>query len=147
KRWRSYSIASMPDGTNVIELVIVYLQGGMGTEYQINNVEVGSEITLRGPQGVFVLPEHMLENLFLVCTGTGIAPFRSMMNYVKTHNLPHGNVHLIFGTRTKADLLYYDEMRQLEKDIENFHYHPVLSREKWDGESGYVHHIYTRLCT
>lgn len=147
KRWRSYSIASMPDGTNVIELVIVYLEGGQGTEYLFNHVVVGSEITLRGPQGVFVLPEHMPENLFLVCTGTGIAPFKSMMNYVKTHNLPHGNIHLVFGTRTKGDLLYYDELRQLEQDIENFHYHPVLSREKWEGASGYVHHIYTGICS
>jgi len=70
-----------------------------------------------------------------------------MLNCIKARNTLHGNIHLIFGTRTKADLLYYDEMRQLEKEVENFHYHPVLSREKWEGESGYVHHIYTRLCS
>src|SRR6478672_13053664 len=57
KRWRSYSIASSPDGTNVIELVIVFLEGGAGTTYIFNEVSEGSELTLRGPQGVFVLPD------------------------------------------------------------------------------------------
>src|ERR1043165_7463461 len=57
KRWRSYSIASWPDGTNVFELVIVLLEGGAGTTYLFNHVKEGSELTLRGPQGVFVLPQ------------------------------------------------------------------------------------------
>ena len=57
KRWRSYSIASWPDGTNVFELVIVLDQKGAGTPYLFNEVVVGSELTLRGPQGVFIFKE------------------------------------------------------------------------------------------
>ena len=76
KRWRSYSIASWPDGTNVFELVIVLLEDGVGTPWIFSNVVVGSELIFRGPQGVFVLHEDNLQkDLFLVCTGTGIAPF------------------------------------------------------------------------
>ena len=45
KRWRSYSIASAPDGTNIIELVIVLLEGGLGTPYLFNEIKVGSAIT------------------------------------------------------------------------------------------------------
>src|ERR1700735_4343235 len=63
KRWRSYSIASWPDGTNVLELVIVLLEGGAGTHYLFNEVKVGSELTLRGPQGVFTLPEKIEKDL------------------------------------------------------------------------------------
>ncbi|MDB5211754.1 MAG: FAD-dependent oxidoreductase, partial [Sediminibacterium sp.] len=96
KRWRSYSIASAPDGTNVFELVIVYLEGGLGTTYLFNDVSVGSELTLRGPQGKFTLPEPIAEDLYLICTGTGIAPFRSMVHYLHKHKLPHQSLHLIF---------------------------------------------------
>ena len=64
KRWRSYSIASWPDGTNIFELVIVLLEGGLGTNYLFNHVGVGSELILRGPQGVFVLPEPIDRDLF-----------------------------------------------------------------------------------
>lgn len=145
KRWRSYSIASWPDGTNVIELVIVLLDGGAGTTYLFNEVSEGSELTLRGPQGVFVLPEDMEKDLFFICTGTGIAPFRSMIHHIQRHNIQHQDIYLLYGTRTTKDLLYLEEMRNLEQQVEKFHYIPTLSREKWDGCCGYVHAIYENL--
>jgi ferredoxin-NADP reductase len=146
KRWRSYSIASWPDGTNVFELCIVLLDGGAGTNYLFNEVKEGSELTLRGPVGVFTLHDHALdEELFLICTGTGIAPFRSMAHHIKLHNIPHKNVHLLFGCRTKADLLYFDELKALSDSMENFHYIPTLSRENWEGASGYVHPVYENI--
>src|SRR6187431_1367036 len=76
KRWRSYSIASRPDGTNVFELLIVLAEHGLGTHYLFNEITVGSELTFRGAQGVFVLHEPIAKPIFLICTGTGIAPFR-----------------------------------------------------------------------
>ncbi|MGN6616233.1 MAG: ferredoxin--NADP reductase, partial [Ilyomonas sp.] len=94
KRWRSYSIASWPDGTNVIELVIVLLEGGAGSTYLFNEVTEGSELLLRGPQGVFTLPDNIDRDLFLICTGTGVAPFRSMIHYMQLHNISHKNIYL-----------------------------------------------------
>jgi phenol/toluene 2-monooxygenase (NADH) P5/A5 len=146
KRWRSYSISSWPDGTNVFELVIVLLEGGAGTTYLFNEVDVGSELTFRGPQGVFVLPATMDKDIFLICTGTGIAPFRSMSHYIKIHSVPHENIYIIFGCRTQKDLLYYDELKQLQSELHQFHFIPTLSREKWEGCCGYVHPVYEDLC-
>ena len=145
KRIRSYSIASWPDGTNVVELVIVLLEGGLGTTYLFNKVDVGSEIILRGPQGVFTLDDDdLIKPIFMICTGTGIAPFRSMAHHIKNHNIPHKDIYLIYGTRKQIDLLYYQELKDLQ--LEKFHYIPTLSREEWDGRSGYVHPIYEELC-
>ncbi len=146
KRWRSYSIASWPDGTNVFELLIVLLDGGLGTTYLFNEMKIGSELTLRGPQGVFVLPETIDKDLFFICTGTGIAPFRSMLNYILLHNIPHQNMYLTFGCRTQKDLLYHDEMKALQSNLPGFTYMPTLSREDWDGRSGYVHSLYEEIC-
>ena len=146
KRWRSYSIASMPDGGNVIELAIVAHEGGLGSVYIFNEMKVGDTFTLRGPQGVFTLPENIDKELYLICTGTGIAPFRSMLHYMRAKDIPHGNIHLVFGTRSKEDILYREEMKELEQTLSNFRYHLVLSREKWDGPTGYVHGIYEQLC-
>ena len=148
KRWRSYSIASWPDGTNVFELLIVLLEGGAGTTWLFNNVTVGSDLILRGPQGVFILhEENYTKDLFLICTGTGIAPFRSMAQYIKLHNIAHENMYIMFGCRTQKDLLYYDELKQLEKELPKFHFLPTLSREDWEGKKGYVHALYEELCT
>lgn len=148
KRWRSYSIASYPDGTNVIELVIVQLEGGLGSTYLFNQVVVGSELTLRGPQGVFVLPETLDKDLFLVCTGTGIAPFRSMVHYIHQHRIPHQNIYLIFGTRYLNDCLYKAEFEQLSTQLPLFHYLPTFSREDPALpyiRHGYVHHVYEQI--
>jgi CDP-4-dehydro-6-deoxyglucose reductase len=146
KRWRSYSISSWPDGTNVFELVIVLAQGGAGTNYLFNNISVGSTLSFRGPQGVFTLPKILDKDIFLICTGTGIAPFRSMAQYLKLHPVEHKNVYLVFGCRKKEDILYYEELKQLQSELPGFHYIPTLSREHWDGHHGYVHTIYEELC-
>lgn len=148
KRWRSYSIASHPDGSNTIELVIVLLEGGLGTHYLFNNVTEGTEVPLRGPLGHFTLPDEIDKDLFFICTGTGIAPFRSMVHHIKRHNIDHKNIYLIFGCRKLCDSLYGDELRALAKEISNFHYLPTYSREnREDGsiEHGYVHAVYQRL--
>jgi glycine betaine catabolism B len=145
ERWRSYSIASAPDGTNCFELVIVRAEGGKGTEYIFDNWTLGSELIFRGPQGKFVLPEQIDRDLFLICTGTGIAPFRSMIHYIISHHVPHKRIFLIFGCRKQCDLLYYEELKKLELKEPRFKYLPTLSRETWNGDSGYVHDIYKKL--
>lgn len=146
KRWRSYSIASWPNGTNVFELIIVHMQAGAGSSYLFNEVKTGSEIPFRGAQGVFTLPEPIDKDLFLVCTGTGVAPFRSMAHHIKNNQVPHKNIYLIFGTRTRADLLYHDDLDQLQHELAGFHFIPVLSREAWEGRTGYVHMVYEEIC-
>lgn len=146
KRWRSYSIASWPDGTNVFELVIVLDKNGLGTPYLFNEVIVGSELTFRGPQGVFTI-KHPIENdIVMICTGTGIAPFRSMVNYLHLNNTERKNIYLVFGCRTKDTLLYYNELKELQASMPGFTYIPTLSREQWEGRSGYVHPVYEEIC-
>jgi ferredoxin-NADP reductase len=145
KRWRSYSIASFPDDSNVFELVIVLDKQGAGTPYLFNEIKVGSELTYRGPQGVFTLRQPLDEDLVLVCTGTGIAPFRSMVHHIRNQQIMYKNIYLIFGCRTKNTLLYYNELAQLQNELPNFHYIPVLSRENWEGRSGYVHPVYEEI--
>ncbi|MEJ7766215.1 MAG: FAD-dependent oxidoreductase [Chitinophagaceae bacterium] len=147
KRWRSYSIASWPDGTNVFELVIVLLEDGLGTNYLFNKITVGSSITLRGPQGVFVLPAPLEKDIYLICTGTGIAPFRSMAHFIYLNNVVHKNIYLIFGCRKMADCLYRTELNDLSDKISSFHYIPTFSREEpGNYRTGYVHAAYEEIC-
>lgn len=151
KRWRSYSIASWPDGTNVFELVIVLLEGGLGTTYIFNEIKVGSEFTLRGPQGVFTLPDQIESDLFFICTGTGVAPFRAMAHHLLNHNIPHKNIYLIFGCRKFGDALYGQELKDLDRDMPSFRYLPTYSREEPGNYDhlirvGYVHQVYEEIC-
>ena len=148
KRWRSYSIASAPDETNIVELVIVRLEGGAGTAYLFDEVKEGTELTLRGPQGVFVLPEHIDRDLFLICTGTGVAPFRSMLHHIDRYNILHKKIYLVFGCRHVTDCLYGQELKSLENDIDHYYYLPTFSREPEENtlvRRGYVHNIYEEI--
>lgn len=144
KRWRSYSIASAPDGTNTFELIIVYLPDGLGTTYLFNDIKVGDEILLRGPQGVFTLPNTIENNLYFICTGTGIAPFRSMIQHIKNQNIPFKKAFLFFGCRYKKDRLYFDELTNLQNELTGFNFITVYSREDESNEinTGYVHKFY-----
>lgn len=146
KRWRSYSIASAPDGSNVFELVIVLVEDGLGTPYLWQHIRVGDELLLRGPAGVFTLHDPIEHDYFMICTGTGIAPFRSMATHIFKQGIIAKDIYLIFGTRTHQDLLYYKELKELDEKMPNFHYIPTLSRETVDGcRHGYVHDIYKEL--
>lgn len=146
RRLRSYSIASAPNDSNIFELIIVLVEDGLGSSFIFNNLKVGDEITFRGPVGVFVLPETIDRDIFMICTGTGIAPFRSMIFHLYKQQIPTKKIHLIFGTRTRKDLLYHKEFLDLQEKFPRFTYTPVLSRESWEGKSGYVHPIYLECC-
>ena len=148
KRWRSYSIASAPDHTNVIELIIVLMEGGLGTNYLFNEARVGTEFPLRGPQGHFTLPEKIESDIFMICTGTGIAPFRSMVQHIHHNNIPHKEIFLIYGTRKCMDALYMEELNDLKQKLTGFHYIPTFSREEVVSEGqriGYVHAVYEQM--
>lgn len=147
-RWRSYSIASAPDGSNRIELCIVHFEKGIGSSYFFNEVNIGSELKFKGPEGGFVLPDVLDHDLVLLCTGTGVAPFRSMILDIKNKQIPHRNIHLIFGTRKQEDILYHNELIQLQNELEGFKFSVALSRESTPAEQhdyirhGYIHPIY-----
>ena len=150
KRWRSYSIASWPDGTNVFELCIVLLEDGLGTNYLFNEIKEGSGITLRGPVGVFTLPETINKDLYLICTGTGVAPFRSMIHHIIQHNIPHKEIHLIFGCRKFGDALYANELKDMMRKDGGFFFHTCYSREEEENlehlvRIGYVHQVYEEI--
>jgi ferredoxin-NADP reductase len=151
KCWRSYSIASWPDGTNIFELVIVLLEKGAGTAYLFNHIKEGDEIRFRGPQDVFILPEKIEKDLFFICTGTGIAPFRAMAHHILNYNIPHQNIYLVFGCRKLSDTLYYSELMDLQEKVASFRYIPTFSRESSSDQShlirtGYVHAVYEEIC-
>jgi ferredoxin-NADP reductase len=145
QRWRSYSVASAPVPADAdLELCIVRSAEGAGTKYLFEEIEVGSTIRWKGPDGAFVLPTFIAErDLVLICTGTGLAPFRSMIQQVLLSALPYRSMHLIFGARTEADILYRSELEELTRTMPNFRYDVALSRQlDWSGHQGYVHPIY-----
>lgn len=143
KRWRSYSIANPPKGYNIIELCISYFEGGLASEYFFKVLKVGDQVTFKGPDGVFYIPDIPPSSLIMVCTGTGVVPFRSMIKDILSRPQQPDLIHLIFGTRYKENILYLREFIKLQEAHRGFRYDVALSREEnWDGWNGHVHQIY-----
>jgi ferredoxin-NADP reductase len=146
KRWRSYSIASAPVGEDdVLEFCVVKAEESTGgSEYLCEEAQIGTPIRFKGPDGAFFLKQPLEKDLVLICTGTGVAPFRSMIWDIYNQQIPYKNIHLIFGCRYEKDILYRKEFEELAQKMPNFKYDVALSREKdWTGIKGYVHAVYT----
>jgi ferredoxin-NADP reductase len=145
---RAYSIASAPSKEhNVFELIIVLKPDGLGTPHLWENVKIGDKIKASAPIGKFgkPRPQAFEREICFICTGTGIAPFRSMILDIKNYNIPYHKLTMIFGCRKEEDILYKKEMLELQNTLPNFEFHPVLSREQssdWKGHKGYVHQVY-----
>lgn len=144
---RSYSIASAPTADNTFELCIVINPKGLGTPYMFENFKPGSAVKLSKVLGKFTLPEPLDTDLCFICTGTGIAPLRAQLVDIKNRNLPHKNIYMVFGNRWEKDILYRKEMEDMEKQMPEFKFIPVLSRENpgWEGRKGYVHAVYEEI--
>jgi ferredoxin-NADP reductase len=147
KRWRSYSIASAPVGDDdVLEFCVVKAEESTGgSQYLCEEATIGTPIRFKGPDGAFFLKQPLEKDLVLICTGTGVAPFRSMIWDIYNQQIAYKNIHLIFGCRYEKDILYRQEFEELAQKMPNFKYSIALSREKdWKGIKGYVHEVYTK---
>jgi ferredoxin-NADP reductase len=136
---RAYSIASPPDG-NRFALCLNRVQDGFMSNYLCDLAE-GAELSGQGPFGNFILRPPLRDTLF-IATGTGIAPYRSMLQWLLAEPSRHQGKQfwLLFGSRTEKDVYYHQEFLELAMKHRNFCYLPSLSRggPDWTGLRGYV---------
>jgi ferredoxin-NADP reductase len=146
---RVYSIASSPND-NELELCIRRVPGGHLTPDLCDNTVEGDDIFVRGPYGdEFMLQDPSERDLVFIATGTGAAPFKSMIDYTFEEGRDEyegetRDAWLFLGASWKDDLPYRDEFLDLADEHENFHPVMTCSREEyltdWDGETEYVQH-------
>jgi ferredoxin-NADP reductase len=161
---RAYSIASPPEDDNQFALCLNRVQDGFMSNF-LCDMKEGEEISCQGPFGDFILRPPMRDTIF-IATGTGIAPFRSMLQWLfasdpeKDGRGHPSSIHayarhqgkqlyLLFGNRTEKDIYYHDEFQRLAERHPNFHYLPTLSRggPEWKGLRGYVQEHAPRIVT
>ncbi|MBZ5598347.1 MAG: FAD-dependent oxidoreductase [Acidobacteriia bacterium] len=137
---RAYSIASPPGDDNRFALCLNRVQDGFMSNF-LCDMKEDTEIRCQGPFGDFILRPPLRDTLF-IATGTGIAPFRSMLHWLLADPSRHEGrqLWLLFGSRYEKDIYYHDEFLRLAQAHSNFHYHPTLSRggPEWTGLRGYV---------
>ncbi|MDE1713192.1 FAD-binding oxidoreductase (plasmid) [Chromobacterium amazonense] len=137
---RSYSLANSSFAEKTLELHIREVDGGAMSQYWFKQAKIDDLLRLNGPLGTFWLRDTTNIDIFFLATGTGIAPVKSMLEFIAhlpTEKKP-SSVTVLWGGR-KPDDFYLDVSR-----IAGGHnYIPVQSRahEGLAGKQGYVQHV------
>ncbi len=131
---RAYSIASPPDG-NRFALCLNRVPDGLVSP-RLFALKPGEEVEIQEPLGYFTL-RHPERPAVFVATGTGIAPFRSMLPVAISHSAP---ITLLFSARHVHGLLYRAEFEGLARQYGHFQFIPTVTRpdESWQGRTGRV---------
>lgn len=147
---RAYSIASNPKDTGFLELIIRLVPRGQATTFVHRALEVGDRIRILGPFGDFFLQQHSDKDIICIAGGSGKAPIRSILYYLKDHGM-NRKVKYFFGARTKKDLYYTEEFLELADEFPNFQYIPALSEpleeDNWEGEVGLITDVVDKYCS
>jgi NAD(P)H-flavin reductase len=105
-------------------------------------MDVGQQITIRGPYGNAFPVETELKgkDLLFVAGGIGLAPLRSVINYCRANRANYGSIDIVYGSRSKDDLLDYEEIINEWANDTDVHVHLTIDREQegWDGHVGFV---------
>jgi ferredoxin/flavodoxin---NADP+ reductase len=139
---RAYSVASSPAQTSYLEFYIALVPNGKLSPYLFNlkqkdRLFVGEKFV--GKFTLDTLPEH--KHLLMISTGTGLAPFLSM---IRTHLICGGDRHfaILHGARYSYELGFYSELAVMSVNCKNFNYIPCISRPEkdpfWGGPKGRV---------
>lgn len=106
-RRRSFSIASPPHDSDLLELHVRRVAGGGFTEHLFGALPVGSLLRIEGPIGQFVYQETPAP-LLMIAGGTGFAPLKSMLRHVLEGGVDRP-IHFYWGARQSQDI-YEEEL-------------------------------------
>lgn len=134
-----FSITSSPTNTEYMEFSIK--KCGCLTTW-LHQAEVGQNVTVRGPYGnPFPVDDVFAgKDLLFVAGGVGLAPLRSVINYCRHYRDRYGKIDIVYGSRSKDDLLDYQEIINEWSTDSGVNVHLTIDREQegWDGHVGFV---------
>lgn len=144
---RAYSIASSSKARNYLEFYIALVRSGSLTP-RLFALQPGDRVWL-GPKltGTFTLEEAPAERgLVLIATGTGLAPYMSMLR-TELASSGHPRFAVLLGARSSLDLGYHAELVTMEQLCPHFTYLPTISKAEaepvpWTGHTGWVNDLW-----
>ena len=134
-----FSITSSPTNTEFMEFSIK--KCGCVTSF-LHAMEEGQQITVRGPygNGFPVKGAFKGKNMLFIAGGIGLAPLRSVINYIRDNRADYGTVDIVYGSRSMDDLVDFREIQEEWKNEPDFNVYLTIDRPQdgWDGHVGFV---------
>lgn len=143
---RSYSISSTPRDED-FEFCVKILEGGKASGV-FKNLQIGENLSIRGPRGMFTNNETT--PLYCIATGAGLAPIMGIIQDELKNKRTTTEIKLLFGVREEQDIFWADRLETMARAHENFTYDITLSQPKpnggWSGLRGrvtdhFLHHL------
>ncbi|MEN8702937.1 MAG: 2Fe-2S iron-sulfur cluster-binding protein [Polaribacter sp.] len=126
---RAYSICSTPK-SGEIRVAIKAVENGTFSQYATSVLKAGDEIEISVPEGRFELQPEANKSYIAFAAGSGITPILSMVKSV-LENEPTSKFTLVYGNKTAADTIFYDELNSLKEEYSTqFKLHYIFSREE-----------------
>ena len=134
-----FSITSSPTNREYMEFSIK--KCGCLTDW-LHAMDIGQQITIRGPYGKPFPVDTDLKgkDLLFIAGGIGLAPLRSVINYVRDKRADYGSVQIVYGARSKDDLVDYNEILTEWMADDGVEVNLTIDREQegWDGHVGFI---------
>jgi len=154
--FRAYSMANYPAEKNLIILNIRIATPPMDKNRKWMNVppgicssyifsrKPGDKVTISGPYGEFHIKKTDAEMVY-VGGGAGMAPLRSHIFHMLKTEKSKRKISYWYGARSKREIFYEEEFRELEKKFPNFTFNIALSEplpeDNWNGYTGFIHKV------
>lgn len=154
---RAYSMANYPAEGNIITLNVriatppmdrathkwLPVSPGISSSY-IFSLKPGDKVRMSGPYGDFHIQDTDAEMLY-IGGGAGMAPLRAQILHLFRTLHTGRKVSYWYGARSKKEIFYEEDFREIEKQYPNFSFHIALSdpqpEDNWTGYVGFIHQV------
>ena len=154
---RAYSMANYPAEGNIITLNVriatppmdrathkwLPVSPGISSSY-IFSLKPGDKVRMSGPYGDFHIQDTDAEMLY-IGGGAGMAPLRAQILHLFRTLHTGRKVSYWYGARSKKEIFYEEDFREIEKQFPNFSFHIALSdpqpEDNWTGYVGFIHQV------
>lgn len=155
---RAYSMANYPAEGNIITLNVRIatppmdrnthkwvpgIKPGISSSY-IFNLKPGDKVKMSGPYGDFHIQDTDAEMLY-IGGGAGMAPLRAQILHLFRTVKTGRKVSYWYGARSKKEIFYEEDFREIERNFPNFKFHIALSdpqpEDNWTGFTGFIHQV------
>ena len=155
--FRAYSMANHPAEGNIIMLNIriatppwdkkannwMNVNPGICSSYVFAR-KPGDKVTISGPYGEFHIKPTNREMVY-IGGGAGMAPLRSHIFHLFHTEKTNRKVSYWYGARSKREIFYEEDFRNIEKNFDNFKFNIALSEpmkeDNWSGYTGFIHQV------
>lgn len=148
--YRAYSLANPPSAKDLLKFTVRIATPppgqpdappGVGSSY-LFNLRPGDRVTLTGPYGDFFAKDTEREMCY-VGGGAGMAPLRSHILHQLLTEKTDRKITFWYGARSRQEMFYDDEFRDLQDRFDNFSFHVAFSdpqpEDNWEGLTGFIH--------